>query len=380
MLDSFPEVDFRYLYHMVLAWKRPLPLQPRYEARSRIDTGRNTSNTPTRNSVGGTARSSFGTRRHGLGGSMGASDASPHSEASMRPAAVSASPSRSTTSLAPPSRAAAMSKASINRLSQPKAGARRGVRSSNDSFKGDLSASTKSAIPRQSADRGRSASAKRPNSRGGQPVRTSSQASTTCLSQDHATTDDMAESSMCDSMASGMEDTASMPLTMVPASATATGAEFANLVDGGDQGSATGADAELGSSLLQGMPMLDTLDRHSPSASNEQSLSSAHSVPNPYLVSPGDKRRDNNGNGIPPLADGLPALVTTLDSPDVTSARSPGAQKVRSMRQAYSESQDRSLRQVAESIDHGREPAAPFQEPPDTELEPITGTSTCTIT
>lgn len=368
-------------------------MQPRYETRSRVDTGRGVVNgTPHRNSAGGGSlgggtRRSIGSSLPRKGGSVGR-DNSPLSEASMPNApsrhtfAVSASPSRSTTSLAPPSRASAMTRASIDRLSQPKVGSRHARLSKVGGFKGDLSAST-SSIPRQSVDRGRSASLKadkRPGSRG-QGVRTSSQASTTCLSQEPPSTDEMAESSMCDSMASGhvIDEAHSMPLTMQPASTTALAAQYgdpAAALDAAAQGSAhpSGArgcaslrtsETENGSNLLQGMPMSvpEITDRNSPSISNDHSLSSAHSVPNPQLLSPSDKRRDHAANGMPPLADGLPALFTSLDSPDVTSARSPGAQQVRSMRQAISESQDRSLWHVADSVDHGREPAAPFQEP-----------------
>jgi hypothetical protein len=356
-------------------------VQPPYEARSRIDTGRTAL---TRHSVGGgVTRGSFGSRLPALGGSVGRRGASPDSDSSLPAApasrhslAVSASPSRSTTALAPPSRVSAITRASIERLSQPKAStrvARSTIERNKGGFKGDLSAST-SSIPRKSIDRGRSASAKGPTSRR-TGVQASSQASTTCLS--HATTDEMAESSMCESMASGnggMDEAQSMPLTMQPAStadATAKFAHSAALGAAGSHASDVASDRtsmcrdepDLGSGLVRGMQMLDTITRHSPSASNEQSLSSAHSVPNPHLLSPADKWRDSGGGGIPPLKDGLPALITTLDSPDVSSARSPGADKVRSIRQAYRESQDRNARQAAEDLFHGRSPAAPFKEP-----------------
>lgn len=156
-----------------------------------------------------------------------------------------------------------------------------------------------------------------------------------------------------------MEEAHSMPLTMLPASITDSAAQYGDptaVLDGGSQAGARGCVSLRSSDAGMHVPALSVGSGHSPSVSNEQSLSSAHSVPNPHLMSPSDKRRDT-------VANGLPALVANLDSPDITSVRSPGAQKVRSMRQAYSESQDRSVRQAADSIDHGREPAAPFEEP-----------------
>ena len=150
-----------------------------------------------------------------------------------------------------------------------------------------------------------------------------------------------------------------MPLTMLPASTTDAAALYGDPGAGDaalQSGSRSGASLRASDGDMHTHPSPAVGSGHSPSVSNEQSLSSAHSVPDPHQVSPSDKRRDTVSNG-------LPALVTNLDSPDVTSARSPGAQNVRSMRQAYRESQDHSLRHVPDGIDHGREPAAPFEEP-----------------